>query len=146
MSKMKVSENDFSDIVSYYNENGKSATYCFLRKTYNLKNPRYILTRIERSKRYRYDSVSDRYELVEQASETSLFMSIDELCLSASAEKESVANVTSARSTAMEKLVQELIGDRLLELTRYITMNSAGKTIAVDQTSMKADGYTVILH
>jgi hypothetical protein len=46
----------------------------------------------------------------------------------------------------MEKLVQELIGDRLLALSRYITMDTSSRTVLVDRSLLIADGYRVELH
>lgn len=144
MSKVKINENEFPDIVEYYNANGKTETYRFLRETYSLKNPGYILKRIERSKDYCYDPTTDKYDFTATASETSLFMSLDDLC-SASVRSGNTNTASSWKTDAMEKLVHELIGDRLLELARYITISPANKTIIVDQHAVKTDGYTIIL-
>ena len=46
----------------------------------------------------------------------------------------------------MEKLIQELLGDRLLELSRYISLDSLSKTMIIDQTSLKSAGYRVVTH
>lgn len=54
--------------------------------------------------------------------------------------------LTDTRSTAMEKLVHELVSNRLLTLSRYITQDSSTRTILIDQTSLSADGYQVITH
>jgi len=43
--------------------------------------------------------------------------------------------VTDPRPAAMERLVHELISDRLLTLSRYITLDSSTRTILIDQTS-----------
>lgn len=48
------------------------------------------------------------------------------------------------RSIAMEKLIQDLLGDRLLELSKYIILESSSKTMMIDQTSLKNAGYKVI--
>lgn len=50
------------------------------------------------------------------------------------------------RPAAMEKLIYKLIGDRLLDFTKYITIDSISKSIIIDQTSLKNDGYNVITH
>lgn len=50
------------------------------------------------------------------------------------------------KSKEMEKLIQELIGDRLLELSRYISINSISKTLIIDKTSLVRDGYRVTTH
>ncbi len=47
---------------------------------------------------------------------------------------------------AMDKLIHELIGDRLLELSKYITMDASDRVVFIDKTAFVADGYQVILH
>ena len=46
----------------------------------------------------------------------------------------------------METIVKQLIEERLLQLSSYIQMNQASKTVLIDQTSMLADGYKVVIH
>jgi hypothetical protein len=44
----------------------------------------------------------------------------------------------------MEKLVHELVSDRLLMLSKYIVLDSLARTIFIDQASLSADGYRVV--
>ena len=44
------------------------------------------------------------------------------------------------RNEAMEKLIKELIGDRFLELRRYVTLDYASKIVYVDESSLKNGG------
>ncbi|WP_292146763.1 hypothetical protein [Butyrivibrio sp.] len=46
----------------------------------------------------------------------------------------------------MEKLVKELIGDRLLELSRYVVMDTLNKTMIIDKTALTDAGYTLVTH
>ena len=46
----------------------------------------------------------------------------------------------------MEKLVRDLIGDRLLELSRYVVLDTLSKTMVVDKTSLENDGYQLVTH
>jgi len=46
----------------------------------------------------------------------------------------------------MEKLIKALIEDHLVQLSHYIQMNQMTRTVLIDHTSMKADGYQVIIH
>ena len=46
----------------------------------------------------------------------------------------------------MEMLVRELINDRLLLLSRYITLDTSAKTVIIDQPSLSADGYRIVTH
>ena len=51
-----------------------------------------------------------------------------------------------SRPAAMDKLIRELIGDRLLELSKYVTIDSLTKRIIVDKTTLTMDGYQLITH
>lgn len=74
-------------------------------------------------------------------------MNLDELCsTTAVTEGRPTHPATDLRPAAMEKLVHELISDRLLILSRYITLDSSTRTILIDQTSLSADGYQVVTH
>ena len=74
-------------------------------------------------------------------------MELDELCgrkeLPAPCQTEPV---TGPQAAAMERLVHELISDRLLTLSRYITLDTSTRTILIDQTSLSEDGYQVVTH
>ena len=52
----------------------------------------------------------------------------------------------SNRAEAMEKMVKELIGDKLLELSRYVIMDSVSKTMLIDKTALTDAGYTLVTH
>ena len=62
--------------------------------------------------------------------------------------KHKLTDVTTvnSKSKAMESMIQELIGDRLLELSRYITLSTSDRLIIVDKTTLLADGYQMIIH
>ena len=76
-----------------------------------------------------------------------VFMDLDELCgTTAVAAVRQPDPASDSRPVAMEKLVHELISDRLLTLSRYITLDSSTRTILIDQTSLSADGYQVVTH
>ncbi len=46
----------------------------------------------------------------------------------------------------MEKLVKELLGDRLLELSRYVIPDKINKTLIIDKTAISDAGYTMVTH
>ena len=54
--------------------------------------------------------------------------------------------ISASRPEAMEKLVRELIGDRLLELSRYVALDTLSKTMIIDKTSLESDGYQLVTH
>jgi hypothetical protein len=68
---------------------------------------------------------------------------MDELCSPVASPRNMQAE---SRPDEMEQLIRELLGDRLLELSRYITLESSSRTMIIDQTSLKNAGYRVITH
>ncbi|MGE4415258.1 MAG: hypothetical protein AB7D08_08015 [Bacteroidales bacterium] len=148
MSKVKVSNEALIRVVQVYNNEGRSAAYDLLRSQYAIKNPYFIRKRIDGDPRFEYDSEQDRYLINDDVETEGLFMSIDELCLPAISRHAQPAkkNLSVTRPDDMEKLIQQLLGDRLLELSKYITLESSSKTMIIDQTSLKNDGYQLFTY
>jgi len=46
----------------------------------------------------------------------------------------------------MEKLIHELMSDRLLELGKYVVIDPSERTIVIDRTSLTENGYTIVTH
>jgi hypothetical protein len=96
-----------------------------------------------------YDEATDRFS-VEQCNQAdeNLFMSMDELCSPVRPQHvyEKKTEQNAPKAEAMEKLVKELIGDRLLELSRYVVMDTLNKTMIIDKTALTDAGYTLVTH
>ena len=145
MGKTVIKEDMFPEIISHYNTGGRKAAYALLRERYGILHPAGVVRRIKKDGRYGYDEVKDRFEDYPACGESGegLFLGIEELCaLSPAAPAPGPA---AGKHAGLEKLVQELLGDRLLLLSRYITLDSSTRTMMVDQSSLLADGYTVEL-
>ena len=95
-----------------------------------------------------YNSEKDRFETESLKNAEDVFMSMEELCSPIvpqhihSKEQEEL----DSRPAAMDKLIRELIGDRLLELNKYVTIDSLSKRIIVDKTTLSQDGYKLVTH
>lgn len=139
-----IEKTDFPGIVEIYNRDGRRATYEYIRQKFGLKKPYFVIQRLIEKSDYIYDKGKDKFELKDTGKGDELFMSLDELCRDDPGETHVTSKERAAAS--MEKLVQELISDRLLELSRYITLESSSHTIIIDRTSMKNDGYCVVVH
>ena len=105
------------------------------------------MNRIKGCDKYEYNPETDQFSDAETSAADNVFMNLDELCGTAvSKTLQTSETVTVNRPTNMEKLVQELISDRLLTLSRYITLDSSSRIILIDRTSLATDGYQVITH
>lgn len=147
MGKTTITEDLFPEIVKEYNTEGKTAAYDLLRSRYGIKNPYSVITRVKSCGKYGYDPENDRFKYPDDGSSEHIFMDLDELCTpSAISTVKNTDRRESCRQEAMERLVRELISDRLLVLSRYINMDTSTKTILIDQSSLSADGYKIITH
>jgi len=149
MGKTVIKESMFSEIIDLYNTEGRTAAYDLIRSRYGLKHPYSTITRIKRSGKYLYDEESDRFISSDAGtSAESVFMGLDELCgtpVPVSATHSAELN-TVDRSSAMEKLIRELMSDRLLMLSRYITLDTSSRTVLIDESSLSSDGYKIVTH
>ena len=83
-----------------------------------------------------------------ETTEANIFLDIDSLC-ARKGNATKVSNVAKDENPvhkSMESLVQELIGERLLTLSQYVTLDTAGKILRLDKTTLTNDGYQLILH
>ena len=145
---IKINNQDLRFLAEKYNSDGKQAMYVYLQSEYGIKNPTCTFKRMKKHPELGYHPEKERFLFDENSteSEDKVFMTIDELCASNKKVKESPVEQQPDKSKEMEKLIQELIGDRLLELSRYISINSISKTLIIDKTSLVRDGYQVTTH
>lgn len=150
MGKPIITEEMFPEIIEQYNSGGKTAAYSLIRSKYGVKNPYFVIARIKACSKYTYDQDSDNFKVLESSPADEVFLGLDELCAPRAQLQrnlpESPATVTDSRPAAMEKLIHELISDRLLTISRYIEVDSSTRTIFVDQTSLTKDGYQMVFH
>ena len=145
---IKINNQDLRFLAEKYNSDGKQAMYAYLQSEYGIKNPTCTFKRMKKHPELGYHPEKERFLFDENSteSEDKVFMTIDELCASNKKVKESSVEQRPDKSKEMEKLIHELIGDRLLELSRYISINSISKTLIIDKTSLVRDGYQVTTH
>lgn len=134
---------DYSEIIRVYNTDGRSQAYAYIRKQYDVKNPYGIISRIKQSGIFKYDEETDRFLESSNSGTDSVFIGLNELCQSG---RNAGSSQAIDNGQNMEKLIKDLIEDRLVQLSHYIQMNQLTRTVLIDHTSMKADGYQVIIH
>ena len=145
---IKINNQELRLLAEKYNSDGKQARYAYLQSEYGIKNPTCTFKRMKKHPELGYNPETDRFLFDENSveREDKVFMTIDELCASNKKVKESPVEQQPGKSKEMEKLIQELIGDRLLEISRYISINSISKIMIIDKTSLTRDGYQVTMH
>ena len=146
---VKIRDKNLPELAGIYNNGGKDALYQTLRESFGIKYPWSTLSRMKSMDSLGYDETTGRFraEQCKQADEN-LFMSMDELCSPVKPQHicEDKIERNAPKAEAMEKLVKELIGDRLLELSRYVVMDTLNKTMIIDKTALTGAGYTLVTH
>ena len=148
MSK-RIKDDELKELALLYNDEGKEHLYNLLRDRYEIKNPYFVFQRMKNKADLEYDPEQDCFRIESGPEESDgIFMSMEELCSPmvprhVMSDKE---HISASRPEAMEKLVRELIGDRLLELSRYVALDSLSKTMIIDKTSLESDGYQLVTH
>ena len=145
-----VHDSELKKLAEIYNKKGKKEMYVLLSKQYGIKNPTCVFKRMRNKPELAYDEGLDQFfaEMRNDVNPEDVFISMVELCVSKTPKQCKKADVDyeQKRSNAMEKMIRELIGERLLELSRYVTLDSLSKTMYVDESSLKNDGYQVMIH
>ena len=134
---------DYTEITRVYNTDGQSQAYAYIKKQYAMKNPYCVIKRMKQSDIYNYDEKTDRFLDAPVMEADSVFMGLNELYQGG--RNTQIIHPTD-NGQSMEKLIKELIEDRLIQLSHYVQMNQSTRTVLVDQTSMLADGYHVVIH
>lgn len=151
MGKKRISDQALIELAEIYNAQGRHSMYAYLREKYNYNNTAAIFTRMTKSVYLSYNKETDKFEIKgkPQATADDVFMSIDELCSSKPVVKdikESSIDSLQEKENAMRKLIQDLLGDRLLEMNRYIVLEPSARTMFIDKTLLERDGYKVVMH
>ena len=148
MSK-RIKDDDLKELARLYNTEGKTHLYNLLRDEYEIKNPYFVFKRMKNKAELGYDPERDHFQIESGLEESDgIFMSMEELCSPVVPRHmmSDIEKISTSRPEAMEKLVRELIGDRLLELSRYVALDSLSKTMIIDKTSLESDGYQLVTH
>ncbi len=99
----------------------------------------------DKSLGYNYDT--DRFES-DSRKEDDIFLNLEMLCENKIETSDRSEGAISRNDCikAMENMVDSLISDRLLELSKYVLLDPIGKRILIDKSSMQTDGYQVFIN
>ncbi len=146
---IKIQKEDKKQLAITYNTEGKDAMYSLIREKYMVKNPSCVFTSMKKASYLAYNPENDRFMFGEQeATEANIFLDIEALCSGKTQSEKSDSPIESAvhLHKSMDVLIQELIGERLLALSQYVSLDPVEKVLRVDETWLKNDGYRLILH
>lgn len=147
---MKIDKQGRIQLAGIYNADGKDKLYQAIRDNYGIDNPGQILSRMKQAAYLGYDSSLDKFLLDKSdrnndTCEEHIFLDIETLCTNKKRDLYKHSDGVN-KHKSMDALIQELIGDRLLTLSQYVTLDTTTKVLRLDETSLKQDGYHLILH
>ncbi|PLT84555.1 hypothetical protein [Mediterraneibacter gnavus] len=149
---IKIQKEDKKQLAITYNTEGKDAMYSVIKEKYMVKNPTCVFTSMKKAAYLAYNPENDRFMFGEQeameAMEANIFLDIETLC-SGKTQSEKTAGLEKSEvhlHKSMDMLIQELIGERLLKLSQYVSLDPVEKVMRIDETYLKSDGYKLILH
>lgn len=145
----KVNKNERIQLAHIYNTEGKAQMYVVLKDKYHIGNPSQFFSCMKKAPYLMYDAELDRFNVKDlETNEANIFLDIDTLCTKKGNHTKTANPATSKNSVhkSMESLVQELIGERLLTLSQYVSLDTTGKILRLDKISLTNDGYQLILH
>lgn len=145
----KVNKDDRIQLAHVYNTEGKVQMYAILKDKYHIGNPSQVLACMKKAPYLSYDAEIDHFNVKDsEINEANIFLDIDALCSKKEKRTKTGTMISDENSVhkSMESLIQELIGERLLILSQYVSLDTTGKILRLDKTSLTNDGYQLILH
>lgn len=145
----KVNKNDRIQLAHIYNTEGKAQMYVILKEKYHINNPSQVFACMKKAPYLMYNAEQDCFNVKDlETNEANIFLDINTLYTRKGNHTRTANPATSENSVhkSMESLVQELIGERLLTLSQYVSLDTNGKILRLDKTSLTNDGYQLILH
>ncbi len=147
MPNFKVKKEELRILAEKYNEEGRQAICEILQSKYEVKTPNTVIKRMQNVECFHYDAALDQFLFHQTTSPDKVFLSMDELCTPiVQVRADSNDTPHNNKPQAMQNLIQELIGDRLLEISKYVVMDPLSKKVIIEKTLLITDGYQVILN
>lgn len=137
---------DFDEFVNTVNEKGKNDAKILVREKYNLSFEQ-VKRRLFQSTSYYFDSVTRLYKKSNQEAANTEFLSIEEL--DKMKPNETIINgigaLTGASSNLnFDEIVRELIKDRLMELSKYVSIDHCSRRLIINTNILNHDGFSLV--
>lgn len=144
MADIKV---DFPEFVNIFNTQGKDAARLLAREKYN-RSFEYIQRKVRYESDYYFDRTLKKYKNKDKNIIEADFMSLDELDnygTQVAVSKNSEPLPGLSKDESFEQLINELIKDRMLELSKYISISHETRQLTVKTKTIKNDGLSLII-
>lgn len=137
---------DFDEFITTFNKKGKNEAITLAKEKYNLSFQQ-VRRRLMKSTDYFFDTSLRIYKHRDDADIENNFMTIEELNCSKTKENfqkrlEPLPGLSPSQS--FEDLVKELMKDRLMELSKYVSINRETKSLIINTKNLKKDCFELI--
>lgn len=144
MAQKKVDERKIMEI---YNTSGSKDARDYINKEYNIAYPSCVISRLRLNPNNGYDKAKDKFQCIKE----SPFLNLDELLCSASQENEISLNKPVSNNNRdpeyinneFNKILQNLAMEKLMEITKYISLNHVAGHCKINKKALTAAGYWV---
>lgn len=139
-------EIDFEEFITTYNKKGRKEALALARDKYNLSFQQ-MRRRLNNKSDYYFDARTRQYKHKSEASIESNFMTIDELdCYknNDNSLKDSMPLSGLSLTQSFDELLNDLIKDRLMELSKYVSINLQQRRLIINTKSLKQDSFELI--
>ncbi|MEQ8156852.1 MAG: hypothetical protein ABRQ25_18580 [Clostridiaceae bacterium] len=140
----KIVQIDFDEFVCVNNEKGKAEAKILAREKYNLSFEQ-VKRRLLNGTDYYYDPKTRTYKHKEKLAYEAEFMSLEELDKKnfyQPLEKGIMGH--KGPGSGFDELVQELIKDKIIELSRYISIDHRTRKLFVKTDTLNRDGFSLV--
>jgi hypothetical protein len=138
---------DFEEFVNEINKNGKNAAKTLVRDKYNLSFEQ-VKRRLLNGTDYYFDASTRLYKHKAKACDTDEFMSLEELDnqpLYKTIKNRIDAPIGASSNMSFDEMVKELINDRIMELSKYVSIDHSSRCFIVKTASLKVDGFNLVV-
>ena len=148
MSKLGRKAVDDLKIMEIYNSSGSDEAKGYLSSEKQIKYPRCVISRLKRNINNRYDKENDKFLILEE----SPFLELDELYIKSNNEpktaySEPIINKGISNELVIEDELQQMLQllaiEKLLAMTKHISLNQATRQCIINKNSLELAGYKV---
>lgn len=101
-----------------------------------------IIDIIKKAAGFEYDAVNKKI-IKTILPEDNIFMDINQLCNNTDIDKKKKPATYSSNINNVESLYIELMQEKLMDLMKYVKLNSCASTININKSALIADGYKI---
>jgi hypothetical protein len=140
---------DFDEFVNTINKKGKNVAKILAKERYNLSFEQ-VRRRLFLGTDYCFDSVTRLYKHKDEGTINAEFISLEELDkMKPSGYKnkgiEALTGANPSSNSDFDEIVRDLIKDRLMELSKYVSIDHGSRKLVIKTNILNRDGISLVV-